>query len=252
MCSQTTSKDTHNAISSPVSADGLTPLDSRCGMTLDLFGQEVAPVNPSAKQGTKPRNRMSATYGLIGLGSSESAALQRFLVSRLKTALPLDGLMMSAAIWKRPTTPARRQYCQLIVPKRRMKEIGYGLYLTPTATMTLEDPEKMKARRVKNGYKNGTIIGSLLSQLVYRPLYVTLSTSDAKGAGRNRYKGSPESHGNLRENLRTSMEDGQYIHPNFAAWMMGYDMRHLKFAPTAMPSSRKSRQSSSKQQTGGE
>jgi hypothetical protein len=29
-------------------------------------------------------------------------------------------------------------------------------------------------------------------------------------------------------------------------------MRHLKFAPTAMPSSRKSRQSSSKQQTGGE
>ena len=243
-----TSLDTSNATSSQELAAGALHSGLPALMTADLFGREVAPASHSVKQVKKLGNQMSATYGQLGIGSSESQNLQRYLANRLKMALPLDGLMMLAAIWKRKVTPARRQYCQLIVPKRRMEEIGYGLYLTLTSTMTLEDPDKMRARAIKNGYKNGTKIGSLLSQLVYRPLYTTLSTSDAKGSSAKRFKGSPESHGNLRENLRTSMEDGQYIHPKFGAWMMGYSEQHLASMLLAMQSYRRSRQSSSKRQ----
>jgi hypothetical protein len=45
-----------------------------------------------------------------------------------------------------------------------------GLFLlTPTAVMTKEEPEEMRARAEKNGYKNGTKFGSLESQVMYDP-----------------------------------------------------------------------------------
>lgn len=54
---------------------------------------------------------------------------------------------------------------------------------TPTAVMTCESPEKMRARAEKNGYKNGTKYGSLESQINYDPRFKGLlkspSTFDA-------------------------------------------------------------------------
>lgn len=45
------------------------------------------------------------------------------------------------------------------------------LMQTPTAVMTCESPEKMRARAEKNGYKNGTKYGSLESQINYDPRF---------------------------------------------------------------------------------
>ena len=46
---------------------------------------------------------------------------------------------------------------------------GTMLLQTPTAVQTDEEPEKMRARAEKNGYKNGTKYGSLTSQVKYDP-----------------------------------------------------------------------------------
>jgi hypothetical protein len=69
-------------------------------------------------------------------------------------------------------------YFQLQVSTLPTKDTGSGLLLTPTSVMTLEDPKEMRARAEKNGYKNGTQYGSLLSQVVYGGLLPTPSASD--------------------------------------------------------------------------
>jgi hypothetical protein len=125
MSDQMTSKDSLSAISLQESQAGVTRSDLQDGPILDLFGQEVVPASHLASRERKKRNQMSVTYGRIGLGSSESQNLQRFLVNKLKTELPLDGGMMSVAIWKKRITPARRVYYQLIVSRHHMEEIGF-------------------------------------------------------------------------------------------------------------------------------
>ena len=53
---------------------------------------------------------------------------------------------------------------------------------TPTAVMTCESPENMRARAARNGYQNGTKYGSLESQVMYDPrlksMLLTPSASD--------------------------------------------------------------------------
>ena len=63
----------------------------------------------------------------------------------------------------------------------------------------------------------------------------TLTVTGSKGASKIRYRGSSQSHGNLQDVLRSGPTDGQYIHPKFAAWMMGYNTEHLLSAPTETP-----------------
>jgi|TARA_B110000211_G_C13784274_1_gene423350 hypothetical protein len=49
--------------------------------------------------------------------------------------------------------------------------------------MTCEAPEKMRAKSEKNGYKNGTSIGSLHSQVVHKPLWPTPNTRGYRSDG---------------------------------------------------------------------
>jgi len=59
------------------------------------------------------------------------------------------------------------------------------LLLTPTAVMTDESPEKMRARAEKNGYKNGTKYGSLLSQVKYGMLPTPTAGDGMRGINAN-------------------------------------------------------------------
>lgn len=128
-----TSEDTHNATSLRESAYGQLPCEMLDGQTIDLFGQEAAPASRSARQERKPPNQMSATYGRIGQGSSESVTLQQSLASKLHQLLPTAGSMMWPLIWKRKVTPSLRQYCQLALLGRSTGATGYGLWQTPVA-----------------------------------------------------------------------------------------------------------------------
>jgi len=170
----TTSKDTHNATSSPESAGGATPCDSQDGPMTDLFGQVVVPASHSASQVKTPSNQMSATYGRIGLGSSESVALQRYLASRLQARLPLAGGMMWPQIWKRKVSPALRRYSQLALSALRTGGTDYGLWQTPVADDAIDR---------KKGKYNSRGEPKLSAQV---KLWTTPSATDGSRGGTSR------------------------------------------------------------------
>lgn len=283
----TTSKDLPSATSSQVSADGQSLSDLRCGATIDLFGQVVAHANHSAAQESKKATAMSATYGRIGQGSSESVALQSYLESRLREQLPLAGGMMYPQIWKRKVTPARRQYCQLAVSASPINGIDYGLWPTATAGDATRHPS------IDNTAKNIT--------LNHAALWATPNTMDGMGdraptAMDAMFKGARKGRtapSNLREQVNPSMwptpnagddrDRGRWenpsiqrrvamgkqinlsmiaqgcdglnaqtgkqgqLNPAFVCWLMGYSTAHLSSMLLAMQSFPKSRRSSSKQ-----
>ena len=62
----------------------------------------------------------------------------------------------------------------------------------------------------------------------------TVQKSDSTGTGKTRYVGSPQMrHGKAIEGLRTSLTDPQYIHPDFAEWMMGWPIGWSECRPLA-------------------
>jgi hypothetical protein len=126
MSSQMTCEDTPNAVSSRGSQGGRLHCSLRDGQQPDLFGREAVPVSRFRSQGSENANRMSATCGRIGTGSSKSVALQRCLENKLIRRLPRDGWMMPFLIWKAQSTPAHRLYCQPAVQRGVMKEAGFS------------------------------------------------------------------------------------------------------------------------------
>lgn len=182
-----TSVDTHNAISSPELADGALPFESQNGMTLDLFGQVVAPASHSAAQESKKATAMSATYGRIGQGSSASADLQRYLESRLREQLPSAGGMMWPQIWKRKATPALRRYCQLAVSASPTSGTDCGLWPTPTVNAQQggigATPSGVKAIMENNPYRKSghRMQMKLTDYVVVAALWATPNTMDGMG-----------------------------------------------------------------------
>lgn len=81
--------------------------------------------------------------------------------------------------WKLRAMKSHRFYFQLRVSTLPTKEIEFGLLLTPTTIERAEEPEKMRARAKKNGYKNGTKFNSLTSQIFYENFLPTPVSSDA-------------------------------------------------------------------------
>ena len=188
--------------------------------------------------------------------------------------------------WKLKASPSGRLLFQLAPLARRTGATDCGLWLTPTTTaIASRGPEAMDKRRSwrhATGHKtvppgnlaeqlaiSGTVpcadmmdpallptpragkqsgkSGEGFPKTLLETLLPTPSTSDAKGASMKRFRGSPESHGNLREVLRDGPTDGQYPHPAFVEWMMGFPIGWTDLGRSATPSSRKSRRSSGKQ-----
>lgn len=124
---------THRAISSQASEVGALRYGLQDGQMIDLFGQAVAHANPSALQAPSVAAKMSATYGLRSSGSSDSAALQACLASRLPGLLDSHGSTMFALTWKAKATPLRRQICQLAARAHPTSGNGCSGWLTPRA-----------------------------------------------------------------------------------------------------------------------
>lgn len=245
---RTNSKDIRKPISSPASAGGPTLSDLPDGRIVDLFGQALVPANPSPARGGVPGNRMSATYGRIGTGSSESVALEQFLANRLMTRLPLAGLTTRFVTWRRKHTPARRRYCQLVVSRPRTNDSAFSLWPTPTKNENAGDPEKKAARRAKAkakwGKRTGNGFGYSLAELaaMFELWPTPTAVTNNGGTALCKWGGTAS-----REKLRGAVGDAVLngsLNPAFPCWLMGFPAEWDELAPTEMPSSRKSRRSS--------
>jgi hypothetical protein len=107
------------------SEGGATPSDLPDGQTIDLFGQVVVPVSPSARQASSVAATMSATYGLRSETSSASAALQSSLESKLQDLLGSPGGTMYTQTWRLRVTPLRRRILAHTASARRTSDSDY-------------------------------------------------------------------------------------------------------------------------------
>ncbi len=117
--------------------DGLMRSDLLDGRMSEEFGPDPVPVNRGAMP-TYGRVAAKATpirgiFGQPGFGSSRSAVLQSSLVNRLRVRLDAVGSTKCSATWNHWTTPAGRSVCQRAVSELIMVGVGYGGWPTPAA-----------------------------------------------------------------------------------------------------------------------
>lgn len=124
--------DTASATSSPASADGPMPYDSRDGPTIVPSGPDPAHASLSARQARAQGLLTSGTCGPPGTGSSRSAALTASTVSKLQVDPALCGSILYRLTWKRSSTPSRRLIYRLRASAQRTFDNACGGWPTPT------------------------------------------------------------------------------------------------------------------------
>ena len=272
--------DTPNAISSPASADGVTPCDSPIGRTIDLFGPEVAPASHSARQENKPGRKTTVTSGPSSSGSSASADLTCCLANRLQARLAMAGSTLFQQTWREKVTPLGRSYWAHTASVPRTSGSGCGSWVSPTAqdhsrgvklprpwdtgipltqqvalaswpTATVHDAER--GGQVKRAMGE-TRHGSNLQDFALLATWPTPSQRDGKGG----YQGGRIRQGKLSTDtldvtaqladsgvpptgFPAATEKPGQLNPAHSRWLMGYPPEWDACAAMVTPLSRKSR-----------
>lgn len=119
-----------SATSSPVLEDGATPLDSLDGLTSANAGRFLVPARDFH------RRREADKLRWICGPNSGASSLQVALASSLANRLPrLEiGSMASAMTWNPWVMRSGRRFCRLSLSVQIMREHGFILLATPTAT----------------------------------------------------------------------------------------------------------------------
>ena len=98
--------------SSPASAAGRSRSSKPDGQQTFRFGPEAAPANPSQPPARSAASTTTDTSGPTSFGSSASADLQSFLVSKLRALLDSSGSILYRLTWKELVTPSGRRILQ--------------------------------------------------------------------------------------------------------------------------------------------
>jgi hypothetical protein len=130
---QLTFLDSPNVISSPESEVGAMPCDSPAGPTINPSGPEAVPASPSAPPANRWVAMIRAIYGRRSAASSTGADLQRYLESRLRARLDVDGSLEYCLTWKSWDMPGRQPICALRASARRTSGSDYSGWPSPKA-----------------------------------------------------------------------------------------------------------------------
>lgn len=235
--------DSTSCISSQASADGPSPCDERDGLTLDLFGQEAAPVSRSRSSASRLDTQTHGTFGRLGLGSSASDDLQRSLANNLRRHLA--GSDLCEVIWKRWVTPWGRCLSRPHARVRSSFVIDTGslrsrpAFWSTASSRDWKDTPGMSIKRERNRKRLDQ-----LPRQAFNSQVVLWPTARASEAGPDFAKASRSSTGMALPAVAASsispsaasMDESVALNPAFVSWLMGFPPAWISCAPSATPS----------------
>ena len=255
---------TPSATSSQELVSGVTHSDLPDGPTTNPSGLDHAHVNLSARLAKVLGLLTSGTSGPRSIGSSRSAALQSSLASRLQAATALSGSTLYKMTWKERATPAQQSISALRASAHRTSDSDSIGWVTPSTSdtngvremdgkrsgglntqenlagwptprsadtvNTNETPEQWAAREKVMKAKNPNLGG------LHKPLGIVAKTAEPARLTAT---------GQMLTGSTAETTSGGQLNPAHSRWLMGLPIEWDACAPTAMPSSRKSRKRSS-------
>lgn len=266
-----TSTASPSATSSPASASGAMPFDWQAGQTTDLFGPVPVRANLSARQAKALGLMTSGTSGQRGTTSSESAALQSSLGSRLRALTASGGSTLFSLTWKQRATPSGRLICALRASVPRTSGNGCSSWGTPTTEEAGGTPEQFLSRKAALGGACGVSLTALNLQalLAYWPTPVVQDGESSGGEGSLQRKTRGHTLTSITKHARGTTATGSIaetaaagqLSPGHSRWLQGLPLSWDEAAPTlasldrrcskgtATRSTRKPRRPSSEQPT---
>lgn len=224
---RTISTDTSAPTFSPASADGRSRCAASDGETTDLFGPQVCRANHSR---APAKNKGSPTIGTSGRPSkslSRHDGLQSALENSLLTRL--SGSELCEVVWRKWTTPWQQSRFKPHARVRSTADRGSTLWPTPTTSRGGSNNDSKSVRQRGHGTN---LVGAVKASLWGTPRMTTNGGQATAGAP-DRSRLEDQVLATDWNGSRTGTAKSGALHPEFAAWLMGYPDAWLWTAPPA-------------------
>lgn len=278
MLQQMTLWDTASATSLPESVDGRLPPALPAGATTANSGPAPARASRSRSQAKAPAPMTNGIYGPTSFASSVPDGLLSGWESRLRQRLARIGSTECSLTWKASATPAGRPLSRLVPSMGRTVEIACGsspteraLWVTASARDWKDSPGMATTRSdgrsridqlprqvaaavwptptslspAKDGNNEaGNSAGLVAIRAHAMACWPTPISQEAKAGLHcsNQTTLSMAVHGATTPGSSATTEKPGALNPAFVCWLQGFPPVWESCAPTAMPSSRRSRQ----------